>query len=70
MSGAGLDVTLVEASREYVSCPFSNHVVAGLRPMEDLRFGYGRVGVPTVHARATAVDSRARTVTVDGRALP
>lgn len=70
MAGAGLDVLLVEASREYVSCPFSNHVIGGLRPMEDLRFGYGRVGVPTVHARATAVDSRARTVTVDGSALP
>ncbi len=70
---AGLDVTLIEAEREYVSCPLSNPVVAGLRDMTLQRFGYGRVaadGIRVMHARATGIDSAARTVQVDGGAVP
>lgn len=70
LHAAGLDVTLVEASREYVSCPFSNHVIAGLRPVDAQRFGYTRLGVPVLHGRATAVDNSARILTVDGATLP
>lgn len=68
---AGLDTTLVEANREYVSCPFSNHHVAGLRGMDEQRFGYSKfAGIRVIHARATAVDGQKRTVTVDGTPLP
>ncbi len=70
---AGLDVTLVEAEAAYLSCPFSNPVVAGLRDMAQQQFGYDHVaatGVRLVHARALGVDAAARTVQVEGAALP
>jgi NADPH-dependent 2,4-dienoyl-CoA reductase/sulfur reductase-like enzyme len=66
LKAAGIgSVTLVEADPTYVSCPFSNAVIAGLREMEAQRFGYERVrasGVSVVHAQATAVDAAARRV--------
>ena len=68
------NVTLVEASPTYVSCPFSNAVIVGLREMEAQRFGYDRVrasGVAVVHAEATAIDVQARRVVFgDGTSLP
>ncbi len=70
---AGLDVTLIEAAREYWSCPFSNPVVTGLRDMGQQRFGYEGVaasGVRVVHAQATGVDAAARTLQVDGAPMP
>ena len=71
---AGIDVTLVEASRTYAACPFSNEVIAGLRPMEAQLFGYDairREGVDVVFGTATRVDAEARRVTLaDGALLP
>jgi NADPH-dependent 2,4-dienoyl-CoA reductase/sulfur reductase-like enzyme len=70
----GLEVTLVEASPTYTACPFSNAVIAGLRPMERQRFGYDalkRDGIAVLHDSATGVDAAARRVTLrDGRVLP
>ncbi|WP_375409482.1 FCSD flavin-binding domain-containing protein [uncultured Methylobacterium sp.] len=70
----GLDVTLVEANPTYVSCPFSNEVIAGLQPMEAQRFGYGglaKAGIRVVHATATGIDATARRVALaDGTVLP
>ena len=34
-------VTLVEASSKFVTCPYSNLVLGGLRKIEDITFGYG-----------------------------
>ncbi len=69
--GPKLDVTLVEANAEYLSCPFSNPVVAGLREMDGQRFTLrGLDGIRLVQARATAVDPAAREVRFDGGALP
>jgi len=70
---SGVDVMLVEAAAEYVACPFSNPVVAGLRGMEQQRFGFDRIaaaGIRVVPGRATGVEAAARTVQVDGAALP
>jgi len=61
------NVTLVEPSPVFAACPFSNEVIAGLREMRAQLFGYDRVateGVIVVHQAATAVDGRARTVTL------
>src|ERR1044071_2931625 len=35
-----LQVTLVEPNAKYIACPFSNAVIAGLRPLEAQMFGY------------------------------
>lgn len=70
---SGFDVTLVEASPIYTACPFSNAVIAGLRPIEDQQFkldGVGRTGVDIVRQRATGVDPQARHVVLaDGSTL-
>lgn len=55
----GLDVTLVEPSSEYISCPFSNLVVAGHRDLQQQIFSYqavARTGVRVVQDVATGID--------------
>jgi NADPH-dependent 2,4-dienoyl-CoA reductase/sulfur reductase-like enzyme len=70
----GLGVTLVEVNPTYAACPFSNAVLAGLRPIERQRFGYGALraqGIAVLHQRATGIDATARRVTLaDGTVLP
>jgi NADPH-dependent 2,4-dienoyl-CoA reductase/sulfur reductase-like enzyme len=68
-----LEVTLVEANRSFVSCPFSNEVIAGLRDFDAQQFGYDRIaadGVKVVASAATKVDAQSRTVGLaDGASL-
>jgi len=70
----GLEVTLVEPNRAFVACPFSNAVIAGLRPFEAQRFGYDRItadGIVLAPLPATAIDSDGHTVTLsNGSKLP
>src|SRR3954452_24001986 len=70
---SGLAVTLAEPNPIYPSCPFSNEVIAGLRPLEAQRFGYDAVladGVTLALHSATGVDPQARRVTLlDGSTL-
>ena len=59
-------VTLIEASRVYTACPFSNLVIGGEREITSQQFGYEQTaaaGVTVVHDRAVAVDAAGRTVT-------
>jgi NADPH-dependent 2,4-dienoyl-CoA reductase/sulfur reductase-like enzyme len=69
-----LDVVLIEANADFIACPFSNEVIAGLRDISAQRFDYRAVaagGVRVVHAEATAVDPAARRVTLgDGVVVP
>ncbi|MCW5747060.1 MAG: FAD-dependent oxidoreductase [Alphaproteobacteria bacterium] len=70
---ARLSVTLVEANDTFIACPFSNGVIAGLRTLEQQRFGYaalGREGVALIFSAATAIDPGGRSVTLaDGQRL-
>jgi len=64
----GLAVTLVEPAKLYVTCPFSNLVVAGLRDLAALQFGYegiARAGIDVVHQSVVGVDPDARRVRLD-----
>ena len=64
-------VTLVETSRTFTACPFSNLVIAGLREIESQTFGYDKLaaaGIEVVFATATGVDARARQVSLDNGA--
>ncbi len=70
-----IDVTLVERNSEFVSCPLSNRVLAGVIQLSDLTRDYGglaaRHGVTLVRGEATAVDSGAQVVQLaSGRSLP
>jgi len=68
-----LEVTLIEANRSFVSCPFSNEVIAGLRQFEAQQFGYDRIagdGVKVVASAAVKIDPQARAVGLaDGASL-
>jgi sulfide dehydrogenase [flavocytochrome c] flavoprotein chain len=70
---SSLAVTLVEPNPVYISCPFSNEVIAGLRPLEAQRFGYNALraeGVTLAPHNATGVDPQAHRVTLsDGSIL-
>ncbi len=69
LAAAGHQVTMIEAETQYLSCPFSNPVVAGLRELDQQRFGWDVVtaaGVKLVQARASGVDGAARRVLLDG----
>ncbi|WP_027014740.1 NAD(P)/FAD-dependent oxidoreductase [Comamonas composti] len=60
-----LRVTLVEPSRTFYTCPFSNLYLAGLRSWDSIGHGYDGLraaGVEVVHARADEVDAAARSV--------
>ena len=70
-----IDVTLVEAGSRYVTCPFSNAVLGGLRDAETISLGYGNLknkyGINVIHARASAIHPEKRIVTLaDGTTLP
>ena len=58
-------VTLIEPAERFVTCPFSNLYLAGLRSWDSLVHGYDGLraaGVEVIHARADDVDSTARTL--------
>jgi sulfide dehydrogenase [flavocytochrome c] flavoprotein chain len=62
-----LQVTLIEPSKVFTACPFSNEVIAGLRDINAQQFGYDKVaaaGIDVVAQAATQVDPQARRVTL------
>jgi NADPH-dependent 2,4-dienoyl-CoA reductase/sulfur reductase-like enzyme len=68
-----LQVTLVEPSRTFTACPFSNTVIAGLRSIEQQQFTYDKIaadGVTVIAQAATRIDPQARTAGLaDGTSL-
>ncbi len=66
-------VSLIESSRTFTACPFSNLVIGGLRQLSAQQFGYDKIsagGIEVVFATATGVDPGARRVALDrGAAL-
>ena len=71
--GPNIQVTLVEPNATYTSCPFSNAVIVGMRPLDAQQFGYGKFaseGISVVPQVATGIDANARTVRLaDGASL-
>ncbi len=63
-----IDVTLVEGSKRYYTCFFSNLYLGGFRDYPSIGHGYdtlaGEYGVNVVHDWATAVDPASKTVTL------
>lgn len=60
-----IQVTLVEPAERFVTCPFSNHYLAGLRSWDSISHGYDDLraaGVQVIHARAEAVDGQQRSL--------
>jgi NADPH-dependent 2,4-dienoyl-CoA reductase/sulfur reductase-like enzyme len=70
-----LRVTLVAPAPTFVTCPFSNAVLGGLRELASITFDYARLrdahGVAVVQDEAVALDPALRSVTLaGGRTLP
>lgn len=66
-----LDVTLIEPTRTYYTCFFSNLYLGGFKQIDDLGHSYGglaAIGVNVVHDWAVGVDRDAKTVTLAGGA--
>lgn len=64
-----IEVVLIEPEAAFRSCPISNWVIGGLKAMDDITMGYDaladRHGVVVLQSRVAAVDTAARTVTVE-----
>ena len=70
-----IDVTLVEPSRQYYTCFFSNLYIGGFRTIESIGHSYGTLaaqyGINVVHDWAVGIDRDAKTVSLaSGHALP
>lgn len=69
-----LDITLIERSRTFTTCPYGNLVLAGRRDMNSITFGYEKLaarGVRVVHQSVVAVDAAAKQVRLaDGAQVP
>ena len=64
-----LDVTLVERAKRFVTCPFSNTVVAGLQDLDSVTHGFEglrRQGVTVLEGEVVAVDPEGGTVRLAG----
>src|SRR2546422_2874086 len=46
LADPAIEVVLLEPNREFVSCPFSNLVLSGVRTLGSLTFGYGGLRAP------------------------
>ena len=64
-SDPGIKVTLIEANERFITCPFSNYVIAGWQSIDSVTHGYGpfqREGIEVVHDRVTAIDPAGRKI--------
>jgi NADPH-dependent 2,4-dienoyl-CoA reductase/sulfur reductase-like enzyme len=64
-----LEVTLVEPRTRFVTCPYGNLVIGGVRRIEDITHGYDGLrarGVRVVHDWAQGIDAAARRVRLAG----
>lgn len=71
-SKGAIDVILVEPTRSYYTCFFSNLYIGGFREMDSLGHSYGSLaasGVNVVHDWAVGVDRAAKTVSLAGGAV-
>jgi len=71
-SKGAIDVTLIEPSRSYFTCFFSNLYIAGFTELEDIAHTYGtlaaKYGINVVHDWAVDVDRAGKSVTLAGGA--
>ena len=69
---ASVEVTLLEPNKEFVSCPFSNLVLAGVESLKNLTINYSGLrkrGVRIRHEAAAAIDPDKRRVRVGKESL-
>ena len=70
-----IQVTLIEPNTKFVTCPFSNYVIGGMRKIDSITQTYDALrtkhGVSVVHDTVTAIDAAGKKVTLkSGKTLP
>ncbi len=73
LADPSIEVVLLEPNKQFVSCPFSNLVLSGVRTIDSITFGYDRLrahGVRVLHDTATAIEPDAKRVRVGNDSLP
>ena len=70
-----IQVTLIEPNTKFITCPFSNYVIGGMRKIESITQTYDALrtkhGVTVVHDTVTAIDAAGKKVTLkSGKTLP
>ncbi len=69
-SEGGVQVTLIERNPTFISCPISNLVIGGQKPMEDITISYeglrSKWGVRVIQDDVVAVDAAKKTVSLKG----
>ena len=69
MADPSIEVTLIEANKDYYTCYMSNEVLGGDRSLDSIKFGYtglGKHGVKVVHDKVTGIDAKAKKVMTAG----
>jgi sulfide dehydrogenase [flavocytochrome c] flavoprotein subunit len=69
MADPSIEVTLIEANKDYYTCYMSNEVLSGDRSIDSIKFGYTGLaghGVKVVHDMVTGIDAKAKKVTTKG----
>ena len=73
LADPSIEVVLLEPNKEFVSCPFSNLVLSGVRTIESLTFNYDGLrahGVRVLHETATMIEPDRKRVQVGRDSLP
>ncbi len=67
---ADIEVTLVEQHKQFVTCPFSNTVLGGLRRIEQITHSYDKLkskyGIEVIHDLAVDIDAAGKQVVLKG----
>ncbi|HMH49939.1 MAG TPA: FAD/NAD(P)-binding oxidoreductase [Candidatus Acidoferrum sp.] len=67
LSDPSIEVVLLEPNDRFVSCPFSNLVLSGVRTIQSITFGYRGLrghGVKVMHHEATAIEPDTKRVRI------
>ena len=65
---SSLKITLIEPSRQFITCPFSNMVISGMQTMDSISQGYTAQknrDINVLHTRVRAIDASVRMVALD-----
>lgn len=65
---SSLQITLIESSRKFITCPFSNMVISGMQEIDSISHSYKALadrGIKVVHARVQAIEAEVKMVALD-----
>ncbi|RUM94209.1 MAG: cytochrome C [Thiothrix sp.] len=69
LADPSIEVTLIEANKDYYTCYLSNEVLSGDRTMDSIKFGYAGLekhGIKVVFDIVTGIDAAAKKVSTKG----